>query len=98
MNSILNAVWQRMVDNRGAWTTDSLCKAIIPLSATEIGSRSGKIDLKPCIVPTYLAIMPFDPSGGLEVSTGYTIIKSSTGRITISAPKAELGESISVTR
>jgi hypothetical protein len=64
------------------------------------------------LVPTYIADMPSDPSqttpktpagancrSTTAYNTGYTITKSATGnRFTISAPLAENGASISVTR
>ena len=66
----------------------------------------GNYDIAPCLVPTYLLALPFDPatSGAHYVSnsdydTGYFIVQnSSTGQITLSAPAAELKKTISVTR
>ena len=47
----------------------------------------------------YLADIPFDPLTGAPTDTGYEISVSATdGRVTVSAPDAELGETISVTR
>lgn len=98
VNTILNAVWQRQVDHRGVWTTDATCTATLPTVATEIGSGVGLIDLKPCLVDDYISGMVMDPSDGAEEATGYTIIRTSSGRITVSAPGAEQETSISVTR
>lgn len=58
------------------------------------------------LVPTYIAALPFDPSASgahftscSDYNSGYTISQSSAGsRITISAPSAEGGASLSVTR
>jgi type IV pilus assembly protein PilA len=60
------------------------------------------------LVPDYMAALPSDPltNKGDSIKTctgiydtGYTILKvASSGRVTISAPEAELGEVISVTR
>lgn len=101
-NTILNAVSQRMADFRGLWKLDATCTAAIPTTSTNIGSGAGNLNLEPCIVPTYVSVMVFDPSGGTgaatAASTGYQIFKDGTGRVTVSAPFAELGEVITVTR
>lgn len=95
-----------MVDNRGIWT----CAAgAIPTStATLAGASSGvtpRYDIRDCIVPDYISEMIGDPTSGANLTSsttynaGYTITRdATTGRITIAAPDAELGESISVTR
>jgi len=73
---------------------------------------SGTINL--CnLTPTYLADLPMDPNsakgfsngsstpcgtGTTDYDTGYTITKTSSGRFTVSAPNAEGGATISVTR
>ena len=102
VNTVLNAVWQRMVDNRGTWVvpvgscTDTLPAAGDP--AVPIGNDPLNIDLDPCIVPTYVSQSVLDPSGGTALDTGYDIRVETGGRITILAPNAELGEIISVSR
>lgn len=53
------------------------------------------------VVPTYIAAMPEDPSTGAGdgSDTGYTVLlDTSTSRITVAAPDAELGATISVTK
>ena len=107
VTAILNAVQQRMVDNKGSFAEGSTCDA---LSATPriISSTvdAGNVDLCDCLVDTYLAEMPYDPgdSSGAYVScssyhTGNLISQDATsGRITITAGSAELSETISVTR
>jgi type IV pilus assembly protein PilA len=104
--SILNAVSQNMADNQGQFN----CPAgEIPSAATEIKSTGG-YDLANCILPVYLATLPFDPSAAgahfadsSNYSTGYTIKQDAdTGRITIAAPEAlnpsELQKEIFATR
>lgn len=98
VNTILNAVGQRMADNRGLWKTDATCTATLPATATAIGSAVGNVDLSPCLVPTYVSTMVVDPSTGTATDTGYTIVQNVNGRITVAAPGAELTETISVTR
>lgn len=41
-----------------------------------------------CLVPTYIAIMPFDPQATTITNTTYTLSQDSTGRIQICAPNA----------
>ncbi|MDO8495631.1 MAG: type II secretion system protein [bacterium] len=98
VNTLLNAVGQRMADNRGLWTTGSGCIATLPAVATPIGTGATNTDLDPCIVPTYVSTMVMDPSVGVAADTGYTIVQGANGRITVAAPNAELTETISVTR
>lgn len=111
VNSILNAIGQRMADNKGLFreATDTLCTASmdIPTSTSTIASTGG-IDLRSCLVPTYMAELPVDPTigtawNGTSYDTGYVVEKdSTTGRITVSAPAAnavsELNQTISLTR
>ena len=101
VNTILNAVTQNIAEN-GSFT----CAAgDIPSTATNMGSdvAGGDYDICSCIVPTYVAEMPFDPSTGSytdcsDYNTGYTILLTTENRVTIAAPSAELSQTISVTR
>ncbi len=101
INQILFAIFQNMSDNRGVFTC---ANGSIPTSTARMATTSYNIG--PCLVPDYLPTMPFDPatSGAHYVSltnydTAYTIVQStSTGRVTISAPAAELSETVSLTR
>lgn len=107
VNAILNAVHQRMTDNQGSFAEGTTCDAL-PTTAKYVTSTDGtdKVDLCACLVTTYLAEMPYDPSATgaaytscTSYTTGYTLVKDSTsGRITVAAPSADLGETISVTR
>jgi prepilin-type N-terminal cleavage/methylation domain-containing protein len=101
VNAILNAVGQNMADNRGNWTCAS---GALPTSTTNMAS-SGGYNILPCIVPTYISVMPIDPSSGTYASTtsyssGYSIERDSQGRITIKALSTEqpLEDPITVTR
>ena len=104
VNAILNAVWQRMVDNRGVWNPDCDANAAtpdvdLPAAATEIGTGATFIDLGQCIVPTYLPLMVWDPTTGDATGAGYTIARPASGRVTIEAPDTEIAvPDISVTR
>ena len=94
VNSILNAISQNMADNRGLFVCAS---GSLPTTTTEIGSAV--YDLEPCISPTYISVMPMDPTDGVAEHTGYFVNYSTTTlRVTITAPGAELGENIVVAR
>ena len=99
VNAVLNAIGQNMADNNGNFTcTDG----VIPTSTT-LMSTSG-YDIAPCIVPTYISIMPSDPSTGFYTDTtnynsGYNVVQdATTSRVTVNAPAAELSATISISR
>lgn len=109
--TILNAIGQRTADNKGvfdgAFTVGSdtyTCPALTAGVDYDIAS-SGGIDLS-CLTPTYIpAALPFDPSASgahwssaTDYDTGYHVLVDSSGRYTVSAPSAELGDTVSVTR
>ncbi len=98
VNTILNAVGQRLADNRGIWnTTCGASTVTLPAAATDIGTGVGLINLEPCIVPTYVSSMVMDPTAGTAADTNYSIVNTA-GRITVAAPAAEITIPISVTR
>lgn len=97
VNTVLNAVYQYAIDNNGALpatittATTSICKTG--------GTCTGLIDLG--VLTTnqkYIVSMPFDPASSTPNDSGYSIFKSANGRITVVAPGAEQGATISVTR
>mgnify|MGYP001579666708 CR=1 FL=1 len=99
ISAILNAVYQRIADNRGTWnTTCGSATVTLPSATTTIGTDAANINLEACLVPPYLPSMSLDPLPGVATSTGYTIIRYASGRIAVSALVPELGEVISVLR
>ncbi len=100
---ILGAVGQNTFDNKGTFSCSS---GAIPTSTMRMATSTGNYNIGPCLVPTYLNALPFDPStsGAKYVNennydTAYDILRNATtGRVTVSAPAAELGESVTVTR
>jgi prepilin-type N-terminal cleavage/methylation domain-containing protein len=100
VNAVLNAIHQYAADNRGT------LPAGINTTAAEISSTATNICAS--LVTRYLAALPVDPSvnNGTPVTdctgayaTGYEVGRSATdNRITVTAPSAELGATISVTR
>ena len=112
VNAILNAIGQRVADNKGLFPAATGC--VVPTVGTvyTIGIGSGTflapatalIDMS-CLTPTYIAAqLPVDPGTGgiwtssLVYNTQYNVSVDATGRYTVSAPAAELGATISVTR
>lgn len=107
VTAILNAIGHNMADNNGLFTCAS---GAVPTSskkmAVNAGTSTANYDLAPCVVPTYISLLPFDPSAtgahytsNSDYDTGYTVVQeTSTSRMTVSAPSSELSETISVTR
>lgn len=97
VTTILNAVYQYSVDNNGT------LPAGISASQTEIcktgGTCTGLVDLSVLTNnETYLTAIPVDPTGESTNGAGYEIVRTANNRVTVSAPDAENGETISVTR
>ena len=64
ITTILNAVSQNIVDNRGTWTCGA---GSLPASTTNIADSASDPaghDICGCLVPTYLSKVPVDPSTG----------------------------------
>jgi prepilin-type N-terminal cleavage/methylation domain-containing protein len=101
VTAILNAIGQNIADNKGTFTCAS---GSLPNTVTDIKSAAGGYNIKDCIVPNYIPEIPIDPVNGAitsttEYTTGYQVIQDiTTKRITISAPAAELAQTIAVTR
>ncbi len=102
ITTILNAISQYAADNKGKIPTG------ITTTDQEIGSAGANICT--ALVPTYVSLMPVDPTGanngaglteaqcGGTYATGYNVVKDTNGRVTVSAPSAEINKPMSVTR
>lgn len=96
LNAILNAVGQRIADNKGKFeggTCPSIPIATSTAGAVDICSASAGcpangVDLS-CLVPTYLPAFPTDPSGPNPPVTGYKIYQDNNGRIHVIATTQE---------
>lgn len=100
VNTVLNAVSQYAVDNRGALPS-SITTTSTQVCKTGASDCTGGVNLAVLTnSELYLVSIPTDPTGSTATGTGYWISKSSTTntRVTVSAPNAELSETISVTR
>jgi prepilin-type N-terminal cleavage/methylation domain-containing protein len=97
VNTILNAVYQYAIDNNGTLpagipttTAKTICKS------TAVSCNNG-VNLN-TLTGSYLVKIPFDPKSSTATGTNYLIVQDSNGRITVSAPGAEITSGISVTR
>jgi len=109
INTILNAVGQYSADNAGQLPGNILTTAADVGTDGTTGAA-----LCTDLVPTYIQGLPTDPTGtaaGVPVTqtgsplacpatyaTGYTIVRDANGRVTVSAPNAQLNTPMSVTR
>lgn len=102
--TILNAIGQNIADNKGSFN----CSIALPSATSTIGTGATCtgtcVDLRSCLAPTYTSEIPLDPQNGSITSatnytTGYQVVQPvAGGRITVLAPSAELGQTISITR
>ena len=107
VNEILNAVYAYEAENIGNLPTG------IDTTVRTIDSTGGSTSVNLCttLVPQYIADMPIDPTTGTEdpvnsvctdagatYNTAYSVSVDASGKITVSAPKAELNTTISETR
>lgn len=107
VNAIVNAIHQNMAEHRGVFTCGGVTRDLPAAVATiryEASAPGTAGDIAACIVPDYIASLPYDPSKqGAKYSsltdydTGYELSRDSNGRITASST-GELTPSISVTR
>jgi hypothetical protein len=94
VNVILNAITMYKADNdsiSGLGTIPTCPETI------SIGTAPTSLDLEKSLVPSYLSEMPKDPTNGTPENIGYSVCTESE-KITVSAPNAELGKTISATR
>jgi len=100
VNTIINAVHQYMVSTKGQLPKpESLGATPIEICKTVHTDCSGLIDLSPELTTKFIVEIPIDPAcASSGNSTCYTIASSTDDRIIITAPKAELGETIRITR
>lgn len=98
VNAILNAVGQRMADNKGIFAgvftigtntytcgpVTTVATNVTPTMATDTTTTTADLG---CLVPTYISSLPVDPSNP-SAPTGYTIQQLSYGGIEVCAPTA----------
>ncbi len=107
-NTILNAIGQNIAENRGLLgggcpTLTASTVYTIAKTGTFVAPATATIDLS-CLTPTYMPLqIPVDPSTGVwtsatDYNSQYNVTIDANGRYTVSTPKAELSQTISVTR
>ena len=103
VNTVLNAVYQYSIDTNGTIPSGIASSTCATATTNEIcksgGVCTGLVDL--AVLTTsekYLVSIPIDPTSTSTNGAGYRIAKSGTGRVTVCAPNAEQGATISVTR
>jgi hypothetical protein len=98
-----------MADNSGNLPSTNIDTNIRTLTNDTSIAATSRVDLCSAIVPTYIAALPGDPLNVVGTpatncasayNTHYTIQTAGTGanRISVTAPGAELGATIQVTR
>lgn len=101
VNTILNGVYQYSIDNNGTLPTGITATAT-EICATGAASCTSLVDLSSITTSgKYLVAIPKDPQCPSVCSTdgaGYTIMKDANGRVTVAAPDAEQGKTITVTK
>lgn len=101
VNTILNAIKQYQIDNRGDLPSEGYSPTITADDAeicrTDANDCSSLIDMTDLTLNgKYLVSIPIDPSDESIAGTGY-LVKLTGNRVTVSAPNAENGIVISVT-
>lgn len=104
LQAILNAIEQNIADQGNRQF--SCASGALPTSSSIMASAAGagKYNIGPCLVPTYLPSLPIDPSASSsyyasasDYNTGYAISINASGTlVTLTAPSAELGKTVSV--
>lgn len=105
VNTLLNAIGQNMSDHQGNifCNGNTLSETTNP-QVMKSDTVGGGINIAECLVPEYLAKLPFDPNlvtanyvNVDDYNTGYSLSIDDAGRVTISAV-GEIQTDISVSR
>ena len=99
VNTILNATYQYSIDNQGNLPT-GITNTPTDICGTHAASCTNLVNLSVLSDNgKYLVAIPHDPKTGSDSGdTGYQISKDNNNRVTVSAPSAEQGKTISATR
>lgn len=98
VNTILNAVYQYSLDNDGTLPS-SIGTTSKEIAKTGAPDPTGLVDLSVLTNnEVYIISMPYDPQGSSLNGAGYEILKTANNRVKVSAPDAELGVTIEVSR
>ncbi len=103
VNSILTAVHEYVVDNKGmlpagvGLTEATLGTATSGCNATCTGAATACVDLSTDLAK-YLKSMPMDPLNGTATVTNYSVVRDANGIVTVKACDAEAGQTVQVSR
>ena len=104
VNTILNATYQYSIDTNGTLPTipTGSCALVAANQVCKAGATGTCATGVTLAVLTasekYLTAIPTDPTVSSVDGSGYYIAKSANGRVTVCAPSAEQGATITVTR
>ena len=108
VETILSAVHQYIIDNKGAFPTGLSADTEQMLGtgsgcSINIGGCDSRVDaclnlLQDTLMAKYLKAVPFDPQNGSAANTYYTIFRNSNGIITVRACNGEGATEISISR
>ena len=100
INTILNAIGQRIADSKGVFHSGTGCDALATstlytIAKTTTNPPANPLDLS-CLVPTYIpSALPFDPGAqnahwvsATDYDTEYTVEVDSLGRFMVCAPSS----------
>jgi len=98
VNTLVNAINQYRIDHGSlpaCISTTTKCIGTGPCNG-----ETDACDLSGALVPTYIAELPKDSLTGSDADTGYNVVTTGPPnyRITVSAPDAELGVTISASQ
>lgn len=103
----LQALMNGIRQNIGESGTNSFTcvTGAIPAAPTRMRATGG-YDIAPCLVPAFLPALPYDPTASgtgyasvTSYDTGYSVSRSATsGQVTLTAPFAELGKTVTLVR
>jgi len=107
VNAILNAIGQRIADNKGVFAgsflingTTYTCGPLPTVATTTITASMATDTTTPtaslgCLVPTYISTLPSDPDASVvSPSTGFDVVVDGAGRVKVCASLASNETSI----
>lgn len=98
INTILNAVYQYSIDNRGHLPPGIPTGTALEICRSGAASCVNGVDLN-VLSGAYLVSVPLDPHApDTGTGTSYFIRRSEDGRLVVTAPLAEGADEVSVTR
>lgn len=98
VNTILNAISQYSVDNNGVLPA-GITASSTEICATGAASCTGLVDLTVLTAAgKYVVSVPNEPQGVTANGAGYMVMRTATGRITVTAQYPEQAAVITATR